>query len=375
MEREGFSRAITLSVRALNRALLARQMLLRRERSSVADALDRLVGMQAQVPNAPYVGLWSRVVGFRPEQLVDLILARRAVRTALMRNTLHLVSADDCLMLRPVVQRLLARAYGKADPVKLAAMVAAGRAILEEQPRTNVELGRLMQKQFPGYEATTLGYAVRDHAALVQVPPRGLWGQSCAATVTTAESWLGRQLSSSSDPGEMILRYLRAFGPASAGDIAAWSGLGRLKEAVDRLRPRLATFRDENGRELLDVLNGLRPRATVAAPIRFLPEYDNVLVAYADRSRIIPDEHRARVIRELGRPALLVDGFVRGTWKIVRESRRVVLDIELLDRSARPWQSAIDAEGMKLLAFMEPDAVKRRIGRVCVRVSTGARRL
>src|SRR5262249_10888949 len=153
------------------------------------------------------------------------------------------------------------------------------------------EIGRLLRKEFPNYDAQTLGYAVRNHVALVQVPPRGVWGRSAAATLTSAESWLGRPLGDSTDPAPMLHRYLLAFGPATFADMTAWSGLAGLKDAVERLRPALRTMRDERGRELFDVSDGVLPRATVAAPVRFLPEYDNVLVAYADRSRIIPDEH------------------------------------------------------------------------------------
>src|SRR5262245_10949397 len=344
--------ARVLSTRALNRALLARQMLLRRASLPVADALEHLVGMQAQIPNAPYVGLWSRLKGFRPEQLVELITSRKAVRIALMRNTLHLVTAEDCLALRPVVQRLLLRAYKKANPEKLAAIVGAGRAILEQKPLTNVDLGRELRKQFPTHEAILLGYAIRDSVALVQVPPRGLWGQSCAATLTTAESWLGRPLAASSDPADMLRRYLYAFGPASLADMAAWSGLPGLRDAAERMRPELRVFRDERGRVLFDVPDGLLPRATAAAPVRFLPEYDNVLVAYDDRSRIIPPEHLKRVTTQLGRPAILVDGFVRGSWKVVRKRDVRQLKLELFDATAKRARPTIEREGARLLGFM-----------------------
>jgi len=345
-------RGVTLPIRALNRALLARQLLLKRAAMPVADALAHLVGMQAQVPNAPYVGLWSRLQRFDPSALADLILTRQAVRIALMRNTLHLVTADDCLSLRPVMQRLLARAYARANPEKLEAMIAAGRALLERKPLTNVELGRLLKKQFPGYHPLTLGYAIRDNIALVQIPPRGIWGQTLPATLTTAESWLGRPLAASADAADMVMRYFRAFGPASAGDVAAWSGLAGSKDVVEALRPRLRTFRDERGRELFDVPDGLLPRASVAVPVRFLPEYDNVLVAYNDRSRIIPPEHLKRVTTQLGRAAILVDGFVRGSWKVVRKRGVRQLELELFDATAKHARPTIEREGARLLDFM-----------------------
>jgi hypothetical protein len=348
-----------LTPRSLNRALLARQMLLKREALPVTAALERLVGMQAQVPTSPYVGLWSRLAGFRQNDLADLIAARAAVRIALMRNTLHLVTADDCLSLRPIVQPLLTRMYRKADPIKLAAMIASGRAIVEECPCTNTELGLRLQRQFPSYEPATLSYAVRNHLALVQVPPRGLWGQSGPPTLATAESWLGRPVSSSSSADDLVRRYLAAFGPASVADVAAWSGLPGLRETLERLRPELRVFRDERERELFDVADGPLPRASTAAPVRFLPEYDNVLVAYSDRSRIIPPAYHKRVTTELGRPPILVDGLVRGFWSIERRGRAAALDVELFERVTPAVKAAIEREGTRLMAFVAPDAAVR----------------
>jgi hypothetical protein len=349
------------STRALNRALLARQLLLTRTAMTAADAIAHLVGMQAQVPKAPYVGLWSRLKGFEPAELAGLITNRRVVRIALMRNTLHLVTADDCLTLRPIVQRLLTRAYKTDDRTKLDEIVAAGRAILDAKPRTNIELGRLLQKEFPTHEPVMLGYAIRDNVALVQIPPRGVWGQSLAATLTTAESWLGRPLAESTAGEELVRRYLRAFGPASLADVAAWSGLAGLKATLEALRPELRTFRDQRGRELFDVANGLLPRQSAAAPVRFLPEFDNVLVAYADRSRIIPESHRQRVITALGRCAVLVDGFVRALWRVERINKTATLEVELFDADARRAKSAIAREGEQLLEFVAGDAPTKRL--------------
>jgi hypothetical protein len=259
-----------LSTDALNRALLARQLLLRRATMTAADALEHLVGMQAQSPHAPYVGLWSRLAHFKPEQLAQLIVDRQAVRIALMRSTIHLVTARDCLALRPVVQSLLTRVYAKADPVKLAAIVAAGREIVEREPCTNMELGRRLLRRFPGYDAQTLGYAIRNHAALVQLPPRGVWGKSGAPVLTTAEAWLRQRLASSSAPDAAIVRYLGAFGPSTVADMQAWSGLPALGRAFARLRDRLVVFRDERGRELFDLPGAPRPNVP-PLPFGFCP--------------------------------------------------------------------------------------------------------
>ncbi|HEY7284656.1 MAG TPA: winged helix DNA-binding domain-containing protein [Vicinamibacterales bacterium] len=348
-----------LDVATLNRTLLARQHLLKRSRLSVLDTLSHLVGMQAQIPNSPYVGLWSRLAGFRHHQLADLITDRQAVRIALMRNTLHLVTADDCLTIRPVVQPVLSRAYRKADEVTLRAMIAAGRDVLESKPLTNIEIGRLLKKQFPRHDPMVLGYAIRDNLALVQIPPRGLWGQTCAATLTPVDLWLGRPLVVSSTPDELIMRYLKAFGPASVADIQAWSGLPRLKGDVERLRPRLRVHRDERGRELFDVPNGKLSRATGSAPVRFLPEYDNVLVAYADRSRIIPQQHQPRVMKQLGRAPVLVGGFVRASWRVVITGRSATLEIQAFDGIVRRHRDALESEGLRLLRFVAGDAAPR----------------
>jgi hypothetical protein len=364
------SRGDVLSPRALNRALLARQMLLDRARLTAAEAIERLVGMQAQAPNAPYVGLWSRLEDFHTDDLAQLITRRQAVRTPLMRATVHLVTAHDCLTLRPLVLSVLERGFFTGSPYgrKLAGMdlnglLAAARTLLEERPRTRIELGKLLGARWPDRDATSLVYAVTYLMPLVQVPPRGIWGQSGQATWTPVESWLGQPVPPTLSPDELVLRYLAAFGPATVMDVQAWCGLTRLREVIERLRPRLHTFRDEHDRELFDLPDAPRPNPATPVPPRFLPEYDNILLSHADRSRINAGNRTVPLFPGNGGTAgtVLVDGFYQANWKIARQPDAAILTLTPFEPLSEPDRAALAAEGARLLAFVAPDAKTRDI--------------
>ena len=346
----------------LNRALLARQLLLRRWKMSATEAIEHLVGMQAQAPNPPYVGLWTRLEGFRPDELARLILNRRAVRIALMRNTVHLVTARDYLALRPLVQPVFDRGLyanrAGIEGVDIEALVAAGRALLEERPRAAKELGELLRERWPERDPASLARAIRHLVPLVQVPPRGIWGKSGQTVHTTAEAWLGRPLDPDPSLDEMVVRYLGAFGPATVKDVQTWSGLTRLGEVTERLRPRLRAFRDEHGKELFDLPDAPRPEPDTPAPARFVPEFDNLILSHADRARVIADDYRRAIASKNGMvPAtVLVDGFVRGTWKAQRTRKRATISIRPFERLPKGDRDALTEEGERLVRFVAEDA-------------------
>jgi DNA glycosylase AlkZ-like len=294
-----------------------------------------------------------------------LINGRQAVRTSLMRTSLHLVTASDCLTLRPIMQTVLERGFYTGSPfarhvkgVDIAAVLVAGRTLLEERPRTTAELGKLLQEQWPDRDPVALAHAVRYLLPLVQLPPRGIWGAGGQATWTTVEAWLGRSPAVDPSPDSVILRYLAAFGPATVKDIQAWCWLTRLREVVERQRPQLRTFRDEHGNELFDLPDAPRPDPQTPAPPRFLPEYDNLLLSHVNRTRVIADEHRERVFTK---GAVLVDGFVCGIWNVTRQRRAATLQIQPFQTLSEPDCVAVAEEGSRLLALIASDAESKDV--------------
>jgi Winged helix DNA-binding domain len=344
-----------LDRRALNRATLSRQLLLERVSLPAIEAVERLAGMQAQAPLAPYVGLWTRLSGFRAHELSELIATRRAVRAPLMRATLHLLSAEDFLAWRPVIEPVLERGFAGSpfdiSGVDVDELLEAGRELIEHRPRSRAELSRLLAERWPQCDPASLAQAITYLMPVVQVTPRGVWGQRGQARWTTIEAWLGRELDAEASRERLVIRYLSAFGPATVRDIQLWSGLTRLGEVVDRLRPELVAFRDESGGELLDLPDAPRPGADAPAPPRFLPEYDNLLLSHADRTRFITGGERVPLQPGLGARmgTLLVDGLFRGTWKITGHDERAILHIEPFARLSE--REAIAEEGEALVRF------------------------
>jgi hypothetical protein len=346
-----------LSPRRLNRALLARQLLLRRRRVAPLAAVEHLVGIQAQTPRAAYTGLWTRLAGFRPEALEQLMLDREVVRVALMRSTIHLVSARDCLPLRALVQPAISRA-SRHSAARRAAGVSddelerAGRRLVEQEPRTFRELGTLLGKRWPDCDPDALAMGVRELVPLVQVPPRGLWSRGGVPAHAAAESWLAGVRSAPLSREGLVRRYLAAYGPASVRDAQTFAGITGLRDAFEELRPELTTFRDEAGLELFDIPDAPRPAARTRAPVRFLPEFDNILLSHAKRDRILPDGTVSLLSLGNGlKPAFLVDGFVAGTWRLTTSGRTATLDVSPFEPLSLARRQEIEAEAGRFLAF------------------------
>jgi hypothetical protein len=356
------SNAPVLSRRALNRTLLGRQHLLERVRRPPEALLEHLVGLQAQEPPDPYVGLWSRVDGFDPASLSAAIETRRAVRIGLMRTTLHLVTTEDALGLAPLaagVHRRTFRSTGFAralEGIDLDAVAAEARTVLEAAPTTPSELGRHLATRWPGRDRTALAAVARYRLPLVQVPPRGLWGRTSRTTNTTLEAWADR-LPSAVPVASVVRRYLGAFGPASVADMRTWSWMTGLREVVEGMRGELRTFRDEAGRELFDLPDGPLVEPDVPAPIRFLPQYDNVFLSHDDRSRILGDGVALRDI--VWRGGILVDGFVVAAWRVRRERDRAAMTIVPSITIDVARRAELEEEGGRLLGFIAADARAR----------------
>jgi hypothetical protein len=369
--RRGFVAAELLTRRQLNRATLQRQLLLERVRRPAIDVIRDFAGLQAQNPRDPYLALWSRLERFAPEELETLLVERAVVRLGVQRGTVHAIAADDCPVLRPLAQPTMSqqlRAHpdfkAASQPIDVAAVTAYAGEVLGERPRTARELRDALAERFPDFDPAAMLIASRLHLAYVQVPPRGLWHRGGQVVGTTAEAWLGCTLETDPAPDAIIQRYIAAFGPATVQDAATWSRYTRLREVFDRLRPQLRTFRDDAGRELFDVPDSAIPDGDVPAPVRFLPEYDNVLLGHADRRRFVADDFRRRLPYErlgfLGN--LLVDGMLAGGWRADGPTL-YVYTVDPLSSAARDH---VEEEGRRLLALLrpgvEPDVVFEAVG-------------
>jgi hypothetical protein len=364
----------SLDRRARNRALLARQWLLDPPRRATAlEAIEQLVGLQAQDVKAPYFQLWARLADFDASELSTLLEQRAAVRIVLMRGTIHLTSAPDALLLRPLVQEVITRATegnwsAGVHGVDRAQLAAAGRALVEAEPRTFAQLGPLLAERWPGADPPSLAQQVRALVPLVQVPPRGLWGRSGAPAHTSIERWLdGAPAPAERTIDDMVRRYLGAFGPATVKDMQKWSGLTRLGEAFARLRDELVVFTDaETSRgELFDLPGAPRPAADTPIAPRLVGPFDNLVLSHADADHVLPLEHRPKVMTQNGLIAgmVLIDGFVAGNWRIKANKKHATLTVATFGPKAyrKKDRAAIARDGDRLLAFAAPEATAREV--------------
>ncbi len=328
-------------------------------------AVEHLVGLQAQNPLDPYLALWSRLEDFDPDWLGRLLEERRVVRIVVMRGTVHLVSASDAVELRPLMQPVLDAELSRHSEfaprlvgVDLKPVLEFAVSTLADKPLSGAQLRPLLAERFPELDAPALAYACRCLHPLVQIPPRGVWGRTLQVTLTPLEAWVGRPLAKDPSIDRVVMRYFAAFGPASVADVASWSRLTGMREVVERLRPELRPFRSPTGKELFDVPDGSRPDADVPAPVRYLPEYDNLLLSHADRSRFGTDENR-RFASAAGpfKGSVLVDGEGGGIWHIDfdRAAKHATLVVEHRPMPRRDL-AAVEDEGERVADFWEPRA-------------------
>lgn len=352
-----------VSNRVLNRTLLARQHLLERTTLTVPRLCEHLVGLQAQDVPPPFIGLWSRVRDFVPDAVSAGLLDRSLVRITLMRGTIHLVTAADAVRIAPHIQPELEKVpfrkgfnYGAMVGLDPETVRASGERVLGDEPMSAAELRARAAELFPDRDPGAVVQTWLYQLPVLQTPPRGLWKNNSRPVWSRIQPWLGTEL----DPGypleELVLRYLRAFGPASTMDVQTWSRLLGIKEAVDRLGERVRTYRDERGRTLYDAADAELADPDLPAPVRFLGWYDNLYLSHQDRSRVVTDGAAPPLQRSATQVApILVDGYLAGIYKVCTDRERARLRIA----PERAWspaeRSAVEAEGAALLDFLEPE--------------------
>ncbi|NKE57980.1 winged helix DNA-binding domain-containing protein [Lentzea sp. PSKA42] len=352
---------ITLSNRTLNRTLLARQMLLERTTTPIVEAVEHLGGLQAQAPAPPYLALWTRLTPFEFDALSKLIIDRSLVRMTLWRGTLHLISADDVYLMRTALQPQLNKWARTAMPpatrveIDLDKLARITREYVDTEPRTVAEIGAHLEEHFPEARARELSTQAQMLVPMVQVPPRGIWGVGGIPQNVAMATWLGRDLPEQAAVGELITRYLRAFGPATLADVQAWSRLTGLKAHAAGLE--LVEYRNEAGKVLLDVPDGVIVPEDTPAPARLLPSFDNVLLGHADRTRIMSEDARSRwgaVRNGVFPPTFLVDGFLRGTWNVVETKDTATLTIEPYFKTTMKDMGGVVREAKAALKVIAP---------------------
>ncbi|WP_020661989.1 winged helix DNA-binding domain-containing protein [Amycolatopsis benzoatilytica] len=351
-----------LSRRALNRATLERQLLLKPAEMPVLDAVAHLAGLQAQAPFPPYYALWCRLRGFQQEELSRLLLDRSVVRMVLMRGTVHLVPAADALAWRPLVQIVMDRALTAVNQhreplskVDHGAVAKTTAELLRERPHSSDQLGKALAERYPAAPAASLMFLARAVLPLVQIPPRGVWGKAGQPTYQVADHWLEGVAAPDPSPAALVRRYLAAFGPATVADVQTWAGVTKLAEVVERMD--LRTYTDPDGRTLYDLPEATLPDEDTPVPPLLLGPFDQTILSYADRTRVVTDEHRKRVITVNGlvKGTLLIDGHVRGSWETSTARGAAKLVLTPFERLAKRDAAALEKAGRNLLAWAEPE--------------------
>lgn len=385
----GVSEDGRITTRGLGRALLARQHLSARSTAPSTAEVEHLVALQSQNPTSAYLALHARVAGFTHGDLGAAMLDRRVGRLALLRDTVHLVSAADALalwpLLAPVLRRNLTTNASAAPTLRQVDLDDLRRAALDalaDGPLTAGDLGARLAVTWPGLDPRALATGARGLLPLVQVTPRGVWGQSLATTWTTAQAWFGAPLAEPADPADalatLLRRYLAAYGPATVADVQRWAGLTRLAAVVDRAG--LVELRHTDGprgreRVLLDVPGAPLPDPGAPVPVRLLPDFDDVLLGHDDRTRIVPADVRPALASRNGMPpaTVIVDGTVGGTWTLRRERvprpagspvgrrERAVLAVTPLRRWSRAERAAVLAEAERVARFVADDAAAHAV--------------
>lgn len=352
-----------LSTRRLNRALLARQLLLGRRKLPLTRALEQIGGLQAQYAPSAYIGLWSRLEAFDRAQLTRALERRRAVQATLMRSTIHIVSAGDYWPLAAAIrrdqrqwwERIHRRLLGDVDTT--VADVLVREALGSGQLRRDELLG-LIKTRFDPARASAVWNGVG--VELVRVPPSGTWERRRADLYATAEAWLGPPDVEEAAALDLLLRrYLGGFGPASLADAAIWAGVNvsTLRPSAERLR--LRTFQDDQGKELLDLPRAPLPAEDSPAPVRFVPTWDAVLLVHARRTQILPERFRSVVFDTKtphSFPTFTVDGAVAGSWRVERTKAKATLELSPFEPLPRAARAELRDEGERLVRWHEPDA-------------------
>ena len=351
-----------LTNRALNRATLARQMLLQRQDMGIVEAVEHLLGLQAQVTEGPYQGLWSRLTGFRHEDMTQLIVDRTLARATTMRGTLHLHSADDLIgirelvapFLRQVWQSNFRKRFGDNDEK---AVLEAAIQLIDHEPMTAGALGKLLKEQFPSAEPLSMTALLQMRETLIQIPPTRIWGSGHAPVLTRIENWLPPPYDRPISREALVKRYLKAYGPASVNDMQIWSRLTKLTAEFEALADQLVRFEDEHGRTLYDLPDAPRPDAETPAPVRFLPLYDNVYLGYDNRRRMLSAQtaHLINLFQAF-KPAVLINGVIDAGWTIASKKGTATLEVECYRRMLKRELPEIEQAGVDFLKFMQPDA-------------------